>query len=79
MRELRVALATVVIFLIFDRVAAWLGSTRGEAGVVVCAMVLALTFGAQRALGGTPLVAIPRVSASGLRPAPRVPSASCLR
>jgi membrane protease YdiL (CAAX protease family) len=53
-RDLRVALASVVLFLVFDRSAAWLGSTRGEAGIVVCAIVLALILGTERLLTGAP-------------------------
>jgi hypothetical protein len=42
--DLYVAIAAIAIFVIFDRAAAWLGSTRGEAGLPVCALVLALVF-----------------------------------
>jgi membrane protease YdiL (CAAX protease family) len=64
--DLKAALATVLIFVVFDRSAAWLGSTRGEAGVAVCAIVLALVFGAERWLGAVPLRSPPR--ALGLGP-----------
>lgn len=39
---MRVAIAFVLLYLALDRLAAWLGSTRGEWGLVVCAVVLAL-------------------------------------
>ncbi len=39
---MRVAIAFVVLYLTLDRLAAGLGSTRGEAGLVVSAVVLAL-------------------------------------
>lgn len=50
-----VTLLTIVLFLIFDRTAAALGSTRGEAGLVVCAIVLALTLGAERLVAAAPV------------------------
>jgi membrane protease YdiL (CAAX protease family) len=37
-----------VLYVAFDRLAAALGSTRGEAGLVVCAVVLALVLAAER-------------------------------
>jgi membrane protease YdiL (CAAX protease family) len=45
---MRAAFAFVLIYLAFDRLAAALGSTRGEWGLVVCAAVLALTLSAER-------------------------------
>lgn len=50
---MRAALAFVLIYFMFDRLAAALGSTRGEWGLVVCAAVLALFAGA--ALSATSL------------------------
>lgn len=47
---MRVGLAGVVIYLVFDRLATVLGSLRGEWGVVVGAVVLLLTLGAERLL-----------------------------
>jgi membrane protease YdiL (CAAX protease family) len=65
-----VALATIVLYLVFDRTAAGLGSTRGEAGIVVCAIVLALTLGAERLVTGAPWGAMVRSLGLG-RAAPR--------
>jgi membrane protease YdiL (CAAX protease family) len=45
---MRAAIAFVLMYFTFDRLAAVLGSTRGEAGLVVCAAVLALALGAER-------------------------------
>ena len=39
---MRAGIAFVLLYLALDRVATWLGSTRGEWGLVVCAVVLAL-------------------------------------
>jgi len=59
-----------VLYVAFDRLAALLGSTRGEAGLVVCAILLALVLLAERVLTRAPLRAC--VQALGLRsPAPR--------
>lgn len=69
-RELRVAAATVVIFVIFDRAAARLGSTRGEAGALVCLLVLALTLRVERWIARTPVNALLAVVGLGV-PAPR--------
>lgn len=62
---MRAGLAFVLIFFAFDRLAAALGSTRGEWGLVVCSVVLALTVFAERWLTGAPLAACLR--ALGLR------------
>lgn len=48
LRTRRVGAAFVFIYLVFDRLATALGSTRGEWGVVVAAVVLLLTLGAER-------------------------------
>lgn len=45
---MRAALAFVLLYLALDRLAAALGSTRGEWGLVVCAAVLALAALAER-------------------------------
>jgi membrane protease YdiL (CAAX protease family) len=45
---MRAAIAFVLMFFTFDRLAASLDSTRGEAGLVVCAAALALAIGAER-------------------------------
>lgn len=47
---MRTALAFAIIYLVFDRLAAALGSNRGEWGLVVCAAVLALTLLAEVAI-----------------------------
>lgn len=52
---MRAALAFVLIYLSFDRLAAALGSTRGEAGLAVCAAVLALVTLAERWLTREPM------------------------
>jgi membrane protease YdiL (CAAX protease family) len=66
----RVARATVALFLAFDGMAARLGSTRGEQGVLVAAVVLALILGTERLLTGAPLGSMLRALGFG-RPAPR--------
>jgi membrane protease YdiL (CAAX protease family) len=45
---MRAAIAFVLMYVTFDRLASELGSTRGEAGIVVCAAVLAMALGAER-------------------------------
>jgi membrane protease YdiL (CAAX protease family) len=67
LRDARVALIAVVLFVMFDRAAAALGSTRGEAGFAVCGIVLVLTLGAEGLLTGAPITAALR--ALGLGPA----------
>jgi membrane protease YdiL (CAAX protease family) len=67
---MRVAVVFVVVYLAFDRLAAALGSTRGERGLVVSAAVLALAALAERWLSRSPLDRC--LVALGLRrPAPR--------
>lgn len=51
-RAMRVAVAFVLLWLVFDRAAALLGSTRGEAGLLVCALVVACALVAERVLTG---------------------------
>jgi membrane protease YdiL (CAAX protease family) len=67
MRDVRVAAITLLLFLLFDRAAAALGSTRGEAGFAVCAIVLLLAVGAEGLSTGARLPAALR--ALGLGPA----------
>jgi membrane protease YdiL (CAAX protease family) len=68
--EVRVAIVTVAVFVVFDRAAAWTGSVRGEAGLAICALVLALLFRAERWLTERKLSEIAR--SLGLGPcAPR--------
>lgn len=45
---MRAAISFVLIYVAFDRLAAALGSVRGEAGVLVCAVVVALVLAADR-------------------------------
>jgi membrane protease YdiL (CAAX protease family) len=45
---MRVAVIFVLLYFVFDRLAAALGSTRGEAGLVVGAVIVALTLLAER-------------------------------
>jgi membrane protease YdiL (CAAX protease family) len=45
---MRAAILFVLIYVAFDRLAAALGSMRGEAGVLVCAVVVALVLAADR-------------------------------
>lgn len=47
---MRVAAAFVLVWIVFDRGAVLLGSTRGEAGLVVCALVIACALLAERVL-----------------------------
>jgi membrane protease YdiL (CAAX protease family) len=51
----RAAIAFVVMYFAFDRLAVALQSTRGEAGLVVCAAIVALAVLAERALTRAPL------------------------
>jgi membrane protease YdiL (CAAX protease family) len=48
----RATIAFAVIYVVFDRFAVALGSMRGEWGLVVCAVVLLLTVGAEHQLTG---------------------------
>jgi membrane protease YdiL (CAAX protease family) len=67
---MRAGITFVLMYFAFDRLAAALGSTRGEAGLVVCAVVVALALLAERWLTRTPLRSC--VSALGLgAPTPR--------
>jgi membrane protease YdiL (CAAX protease family) len=52
---MRAAIAFVAIYFVLDRLAAALGSTRGEWGLVVCAVVLGLILLAERWLTGAPM------------------------
>jgi membrane protease YdiL (CAAX protease family) len=52
---MRVAVAFVLLWIVFDRVAALLGSMRGEAGLAVCALVVGLALLAERVLTGAGL------------------------
>lgn len=45
-----VLVGTFLIWLVLDRAAAWLGSLRGEAGLLVCALVVATTLLVERLL-----------------------------
>jgi membrane protease YdiL (CAAX protease family) len=45
----------VLLYVAFDRLASALGSTRGEAGLLVCGVVLALALAAERVLTRAPL------------------------
>lgn len=47
---MRVTVAFVLVWLVFEQGAALLGSTRGEAGLVVCALVVACALLAERVL-----------------------------
>ncbi len=60
----------MLLYAAFDRLAAALGSTRGEAGLVVCAAVLALVLAAERVLTGARLRDCTRALGLGA-PAPR--------
>jgi membrane protease YdiL (CAAX protease family) len=72
---MRAAIAFVLIYAAFDRLAIALGSTRGEAGIIVCAAILALTLAAERLLSGASFADCAR--ALGLGPAaPRAMLAS---
>ena len=61
------AILFVLIYFAFDRLAAALGSTRGEAGLVVAAVVLVLVLTAERWLTRAPLRSLRRRARS--RPA----------
>lgn len=52
MGTVRTTIAFAVIYVVFDRLAAVLGSTRGEWGLVVCAVILVLTARAEHQLTG---------------------------
>jgi membrane protease YdiL (CAAX protease family) len=52
---MRTGVAFVLLYFVFDRLAAALGSTRGEAGVVVAAVVIALAVLAELWLTRTPV------------------------
>lgn len=69
LRDLWVAAITIAVFVMFDRAAAALGSTRGEAGFAVCAIVLLLVLGAEGLLTRAPITAALRALGLGL-PAP---------
>jgi membrane protease YdiL (CAAX protease family) len=43
-------IGTFLIWLVLDRAAAWLGSLRGEAGLLVCAIVIVTALGVERLL-----------------------------
>lgn len=43
-----VIVGTFLIWLVLDRTAAWLGSLRGEAGLLVCALVIVTALGVER-------------------------------
>jgi membrane protease YdiL (CAAX protease family) len=58
-REIKVCAAFVVVWLVFDRLASALSSTRGEQGAIVCLVVLG------------PLLAFERLQGSGARGALR--------
>ena len=45
---MRTGVAFVLMYFAFDRLAAALGSTRGEAGLVVCVLVVTLAALAER-------------------------------
>jgi membrane protease YdiL (CAAX protease family) len=45
-----VMIGTFLIWLVLDRAAAWLGSLRGEAGLLVCAIVIVTALGVERLL-----------------------------
>ncbi len=52
---MRTIVAFVLMYFAFDRLAAQLGSTRGEAGLVVCAVIVALAMLVERWLTRAPL------------------------
>ena len=52
--DVAVCVAFVIVWTVFDRLAALLGSTRGEEGAVVCIVVLALLVGFERLRGHPP-------------------------
>lgn len=51
----RTTLCFVLIWLLFDRLASALGSLKGEAGLLVCAIVLSATVACEWVLGRRPL------------------------
>jgi membrane protease YdiL (CAAX protease family) len=57
---LRLLAGLAIAFALFETTARTLGSDRGQAGMVVAALVLAALAGAERWLLGTPARAIPR-------------------
>jgi membrane protease YdiL (CAAX protease family) len=67
---MRAGIVFVLLYFAFDRLAAALGSTRGESGLVVCAVIVGLAVLAERWLTRAPLRAC--VLELGLRaPTPR--------
>ena len=52
---MRTIIAFVLMYFAFDRLAAAMGSTRGEAGLVICAVIVALTMLVERWLTRAPL------------------------
>jgi membrane protease YdiL (CAAX protease family) len=62
-------------FLVFDRAAAWTGSTLGQAGLLVGALAIATIVLAERLLFPKPLAAVPATLGFG-RPAGRAIAAS---
>jgi membrane protease YdiL (CAAX protease family) len=50
-----IVVGTFLIWLVFDRAATWLGSLRGEAGLLVCALVIIATLLVERLLFKTGL------------------------
>lgn len=52
---MRAGIVFVLLYFAFDRLAAAMGSTRGEAGLVVCALIVALVVLAERWLTRAPL------------------------
>jgi len=56
----RLVVGLAAIFALFDWLASALGSDRGQAGLIVGAIVVAATIAAERLLFGTPLNQIPR-------------------
>src|SRR5262245_13505574 len=65
---MRAAVAFVLMYFAFDRLATALGSTRGEAGLVVCAVIVAFAVLAERWLTHAPLQAC--LTALGFRTPP---------
>jgi membrane protease YdiL (CAAX protease family) len=62
---MRVAITFVLLYLALDRLAAALGSTRGEWGLVVCAVVLVLAMLCERWLTGARVAASSRALGLG--------------
>lgn len=58
-RNLRLAGAVAVVFLLFHGTATWLGSDRGQAGLWVGLIVVVATGAAERLIDRTPWRAIP--------------------